>query len=82
MTDYEQTNHRREMLRFASHLDSGTQFLMDTEQQLDTITSVLEQAELYRAELVAKARREEISWRRIGNALGLSKQAAQQRYGR
>jgi hypothetical protein len=72
------TDHRRECNMFASRLLSS---IYTTAQQLDHATSVIEQAELIRAELVDRARQEGLTWTQIGQQLGMTKQAAQQRYG-
>jgi DNA-directed RNA polymerase specialized sigma24 family protein len=65
---------------------------MNTGEMLDTTTPVLDRltaareaiAELHiiQAQLVHEARYEELPWSYIGEALGISKQAAQQRYSR
>lgn len=54
----------------------------NTLRQLDILTEIIEQAELLRAVTVDQARREESSWTTIGQQIRMSKQAAQQRYGR
>lgn len=49
--------------------------------RLDTLTSIMEQAELLRAKCVAEARLAGHSWSEVGQQIGMTKQAAQQRYG-
>lgn len=49
--------------------------------RLDAATTLIEQAELVRVELVHQLREQGESWTKIGQQLGMSKQAAQQRYG-
>jgi len=49
--------------------------------RIDYLTEILHSAEVLRAEAVAQARREGESWQRIGANMGITKQAAQQRYG-
>lgn len=48
--------------------------------RLDALTTLMEQAEHARADLVQRLRRQGASWTAIGRGLGVSKQAAQQRY--
>lgn len=50
--------------------------------RLDVVQSIIETAELWRAELVDQARTHGASWTEIGQHTGTSKQAAQQRYGK
>lgn len=53
-----------------------------TLHRLDLATSIIEQAELWRAQLAEQARSEGHSWAHIGQCTGMTKQAAQQRWGR
>lgn len=50
--------------------------------RLDTVTSIIEEAERMRTALVALARSNGASWTEIGQNVGTSKQAAAQRYGK
>jgi DNA-directed RNA polymerase specialized sigma24 family protein len=65
---------------------------MNTREMLDTTGPVLdrltaareaiEKLQIIQAQLVHEARYEQLPWSHIGEALGISKQAAQQRYSR
>lgn len=66
-------------------LDALVRHYMDTPagivDQVDSVTAIIEAAELLRARLVDTARSQGASWAQIGAAQGISKQAAQQKYG-
>lgn len=66
-------------------LDALVRHYIDTPDtilgQIDSVTAIIEQAELLRARLVDTARSQGSSWAQIGGAQGISKQAAQQKYG-
>jgi hypothetical protein len=53
-----------------------------TLDRLDYLTDLIDSAEAVRAALVDQARTDGESWAKIGARLGITKQAAQQRYGR
>lgn len=50
--------------------------------RLDYLTELIEAAELLRVQSVEEARRAGESWHAIGTNMGMTKQAAQQRYGK
>lgn len=62
-------------------LTSNTTEASSTLVMLDYVQELLEEAERTRYDLVQKARAEGASWTKIGQQIGMSKQAAQQRYG-
>lgn len=54
----------------------------DVRATLAALATVREVADLHLAFVVARAREEGLSWAEVGDELGISRQAAQQRYGR
>lgn len=69
---------RWEHLRDLSSMSRDSLGALD---QLDVTQLVIEHAEMMQRALVTKARQDGESWGKIGASLGMSKQAAQQRYG-
>lgn len=68
----------RHLATLVDRLGSNTR----PDDQLDNLTSILELAEKMRALAVDQARADGLSWSKIGEELGLTRQAAQQRYGK
>lgn len=51
-------------------------------RQLDLTTELMQEAERHRHDLVQTARLQGYSWSKIGGAMGMTKQSAQERYGK
>jgi len=68
---------RLDLMQLAAHgVERGRPLMW----RIDALTSVIEQADLMRAELIAAAREQGISWTEIGQNTGMTKQAAHKRW--
>ena len=68
---------RQTLASIAAEIDTEP----DLMNQLGLVRIVERAAEMVRKVIVQEARDEGITWQEIGDALGVTKQAAQQRYG-
>lgn len=74
------TGHDRERLAKIARQTTNVQAGNDPLLMLDLLTEVHDVAELLTAQACTRARADGASWAQIGAALGITKQAAQQRY--